>query len=93
MNKANVDPQAVASMAQKVQTLSEELDSVSKKLIKNIEILNQAGHRDVKFIELKNRVYESQDELKKLIRLMDAFKTHLKQLEKIILEYLNTKPL
>ena len=60
---AFVDPVALKSMAKKVQVLREELDTVSKKLLINIETLYQEGHRDIKYDELRNRVNGSQAEL------------------------------
>jgi maltooligosyltrehalose synthase len=88
---AFVDPVALKSMAKKVQVLREELDTVSKKLLINIEALYQEGHRDIKYGELRNRVNESQAELRDLMLFMDSYRTYLEKQEKVISAFLNSK--
>ena len=88
---AFVDPVALKSMAKKVEVLREELDSVSNKLLINIETLNQEGHRDIKYDELRTRVKGSQAELKELMLFMDSYKRYLEKQEKRIIAYLNSR--
>jgi hypothetical protein len=90
---AFVDPAGLTMMAKKVQDLREELDGVSKKLLVNIETLYQEGHRDIKYIELRNRVNNSQAELNALMHFMDTYKNYLEKQEKLISAFLNSKKL
>ena len=90
---AFVDPVGLAMMAKKVQVLREELDLVSKKLIVNIEALQQEGFRDIKYDELRNRVNNSKAELNALMHFMDMYKNHLDKQEKFISAYINSKKL
>jgi hypothetical protein len=92
-NLAFVDPAGLTMMAKKVQVLREELDAVSKKLLVNIETLHQEGHRDIKYVELRNRVNSSQAELNALMHFMDTYKIHLEKQEKLISAFLNSKKL
>jgi predicted nucleic acid-binding Zn-ribbon protein len=91
--EANVDPNAIKAMHQKVRQIREEIEGVSRQMKQGIDTLYNSGHRDQKFDELRGRVDESEDDMKSLMRFMDSYTNYLQQQEKIIREYLNTKSL
>jgi hypothetical protein len=91
--EANVDPNAVKAMHQKVSQMREDIGNVATKMKKSLDVLNTNGHRDRKFGELKTRVDESEVAMKSLMRFMESYATYLQQQEKILREYLDSKKL
>lgn len=89
----NVDYVGLDQMRSKIEDQREALLKMSDKIKQQMHDLNNSGFKDVKFNELQRRIDECEKEFRNLIRFMETYASHLKQLSRDIQNYLATQKL
>jgi hypothetical protein len=91
---AFVEPKALKEIANKINVLHEDLETIKKKLNSGITELNNSGFKDVMFTNLRDVVSRSEDDMKNLLNFLKKFEEYVRSQEKIISnEYLNSQKL
>lgn len=89
----NVDYVGLDQMRSKIEDQREALLKMSDKIKQQMHDLNNSGFKDAKFNELQRRIDECEKEFRNLIRFMETYASHLKQLSRDIQNYLATQKL
>ncbi|MCE2711732.1 MAG: hypothetical protein LW688_04235 [Cryomorphaceae bacterium] len=87
---ANVDPNALREMIQKINSLRQEIETIKKKLDTGIVNLNKDGFKDKMYDNLQGVIRRSEGDIKNLLGWLQRHETYLQSQEKILLQYLNS---